>query len=122
MGGILHRSAARRDDEKTKNKKDRRKRQREEKPDLDVGFNQNNSPATNINENQDPNLDFVKSYDLWNSDYDNKFTMNINGKDNVLKNAVQYRFFCHKIHLVHHVVILQVRMRWFFNSGHLLST
>ena len=120
MGGILHRSAARRDDEKIKNKKDRRKRQ--ENPDLDVGFNQNNFPITNIDENQDPNLDFVKSYDLWNSDYDNKFTMNINGKDNVLKNAVQCRFFCHKIHLVHHVVILQVRMRWFFNSGHLLST
>ncbi|CAF0875489.1 unnamed protein product [Adineta ricciae] len=77
MGGILHRSAARRDDEKIK-KKDRRKRQREENPDLDIGFNQNNFPITNIDENQDPNLEFVKSYDLWNSDYDNKFTMNIN--------------------------------------------
>ena len=112
MGGILHRSAARRDDEKIKSKKDKRKRRHEENPDLDIGFNQNSFPVTNIDENQDPNLNFGKSYDIWNSDYDSKYTMNMNGKDNGLNNTVQCSvFFYHKIHLVHHVVILQVRMR-----------
>ncbi|UJR21333.1 hypothetical protein I4U23_024427 [Adineta vaga] len=85
MGGILHRSTNRRndDDRKIKIDKDRRKRQRQEQQQQQqVGgggvFDLNDFSMRNTNENQDPNLDFIQTNELWENKYDHAPTININ--------------------------------------------
>jgi len=77
MGGVMHRSSGQRDEEKTKRKKEKRKRRHQQD---DIQFEDDGFPIPDGNENEDPNIHLMNTYELWDSKFDPTQMITINGK------------------------------------------
>jgi len=72
MGGLLNRSSAQGN---VKVKKEKRKQRK-----LDRSFEPDTYFVYDGNENEDPNVNFITKYDVWDTEFDQKQMMNMNGK------------------------------------------
>jgi hypothetical protein len=77
MGGLMNRSSGQRDETKTTRKKAKRKRRHQQE---DIQFEDDEFPIPDGNENEDPNIHLMNTYELWDSKFDQKQMMYINGK------------------------------------------
>jgi hypothetical protein len=82
MGGLFARSSVQGD---RKMKRDKQKRQRQQ---LEVSFEPEAYLIPDRNENEDSSIDFINTYETWETNFEPQQIMNMNGKKSIQSNLV----------------------------------